>query len=99
MTSLAPVMDASLPEQSLLKHLQDFLPMWLAELDTERGFPAGHTSVPKSWEVVSTLDLSLEPQYPAVFIVSPGMAEPPMREGSGTIRATWQLDVAVFVQG
>jgi len=99
MSVLGPIMDASLPEQSLVNHLKDYLPIFLAAVDEERGFTPGFTSPPKAWEIVSQLDFSSEPQYPSIFIVSPGAAEPPKREGNGTIRMTWEMNVAATVQG
>lgn len=96
---IGPILDVSLPEQSLLTRLKDFLPLWLNEVDVERGFDPGFTTLPKAYEVVSALDMSSEPQYPAIFIISPGMSEPPAREGNGTIRCTWEINVAAVVQG
>lgn len=98
MSTLGPILDASLPEQSMIAHLKKYLPIYLNAVDEERGVPVP-TSLPKAWEVVSAIDLSSEPQMPAIYIVSPGAAEPPKREGNGTIRCVWEINVAAIVTG
>lgn len=97
--TIGAIADSTLPEQAMMNRLKDFLPMYLAEVDRQRGLTPGFTSTPKAWEVVSALDLSTEPQMPAIYIVSPGMAEPPAKEGNGNVRATWELNVAAVVAG
>lgn len=99
MSPLPVMVDSTFPEQSLLNHLKGFLPMYLSAVDVQRGLAPGFTSLPKAWEVVSAIDLSSEPQMPAIFIVSPGMSETPAREGNGTVRATWEMNVAAIVTG
>lgn len=98
MSTIGPILDPGLLHDSLIAHLKKYLPIWLAEVDAERNVPVP-TSLPKAYEVVSAIDLSSEPQMPAIYIVSPGMADPPMREGNGTIRCVWEVNIAAIVNG
>lgn len=99
MSPIAPIVDGRVVAEALQAHLKNWLPMWLAEIDRERGFNPGFTSEPKSWQIVQQLDFSEEPQYPAIIIVLNGITNQPMREGNGNLRATWPVDVAIAVSG
>lgn len=93
------ITDAGVVEQALLNYLQGHLPQYLAELDSQRGLTRGYTSPPRSWEVVPNLDLSDEPQYPAIKIVSMGPNEPFTKDGEGNVRGTYEFLVVAFVVG
>lgn len=98
MTVFGPILGPGDAEQAMLDHLKKWLSTYLAEVDEQSGLARGYSAIPRHWEVVPALDLSQRPQFPAVFIVSPGSNEPGAKEGDGTIRMTYELTIAPVVK-
>jgi hypothetical protein len=90
-TRFAPIISSGAVADSLLAHLRLWLPTYLAEMDRQAPLAGGiATSQVRSWEIVPALDLSDEPQMPAIKIVTPGPSEMPVSDGEGRFRATYE---------
>jgi hypothetical protein len=92
------IVDTGQVTGALQTRLVDFLPAYL-ELVAQNSYTAdpGKVAKPRSWEVVPMLDLSDEPQMPAIKIVSPGPTETPVSDGEGNLRATYEMNVVAIV--
>jgi len=100
MTSIIGTINgADIVQSKVIAHLKLWLPTYLCEVDEQRGLPRGKTAWPRSWQVVPSLDNSLEQQLPAMLIICPGTASKPIKEGDGKYRATYTVGVAVLVKG
>jgi hypothetical protein len=86
-------------QDTVIAHLKLWLPTYLCEIDEQRGLARGLTSWPKSWQVVPSFDNTLDGQIPAMLVICPGTAKPPIKEGSGSYRATYTVGVAALVKG
>lgn len=53
--------------------------------------------LPRSWITSPDLERWPEDQLPSVLLISPGLAEPPTRDGRGHYRAKFALGIAVVV--
>lgn len=99
MTSIfGQIVDADQVEAAVLETLRKWLPTYLAEIERQRGItPPGSLPRPRSWTVASSLDKWPDHPLPAVFAVSPGLAEEPLRTSRGGYRAPWGVGVAAVV--
>jgi hypothetical protein len=85
-------------EQAVLSTLRGWLPVYLRWFEQQTGRSAGALPNPRSYRVVADPDERFpEEQLPAILVVSPGLAEPPSREGDGSWQATWTVGIGVIV--
>jgi hypothetical protein len=81
-------------EQWCLETLAKWSGTYLAEVERQHGITAGQLSRVRAWQTTPSLDKWPEDQLPAVLLVSVGLAERPVRDGSGKWRARWQMGLA-----
>lgn len=91
------IVDTGQVTDALLARLKGWLPHYLEVVAQNHGADPGIIAKPRSWEVVPMLDLSDEPQMPAIKIVSPGPTETPVSDGDGNVRATYEMNVVAVV--
>lgn len=91
-------LDADTIETALRTALQAWLPAHLAHQERRKGWPQGKLPQPRSWPVVS--ELELDPQDlapPAVVILSTGTTGANERLPDGTVRRRWTFEIAVVL--
>jgi len=80
---------------------EDFLKLWtptyLAEMERQLGLDSKSLPHIRAWTRINEFEKWPEDQLPTVLLICPGLAEPPIKDGSGAYRAKWALGVAVVV--
>ncbi|MEJ7824906.1 MAG: hypothetical protein WKF48_05730 [Solirubrobacteraceae bacterium] len=89
------VVDVDTIEEALRETLEAWLPAHLAHQERRRGLTAGTLPQPKSWPMISEVDLEPNAQLPAIIIASPGSAPGLTRNQKGEHRKTWRFEVVV----
>lgn len=84
-------------EQAALDILRAWTPTYINEMCRQTGRDVGSLPYVRSWTVVNDFEKWPEDQLPCVLVISPGLAEPPTREGDGTYSARWALGTGVIV--
>jgi hypothetical protein len=93
-----PIVDGASIEESILRHLHDWMPVYLREMELQLGYPADqHLPAIRSFTTFSRIDRFDEQQLPGLLVFSPGLARKPTMEGDGTFTAIWNIGVAAFV--
>lgn len=80
-----------------LDTLKLWTPEYLAYAERAKGLPARSLPAPKTWVATSGLDKWPEDRLPCVLVLSPGLVDPPSRDGRGRYTADFGLGVAVVV--
>jgi hypothetical protein len=70
---------------------------YVAELERITGRDVGSIALPRSYGRVNHFDKKPEEQTPAVILISPGLTDPPERDGDGTWSAWFGLSIGVVV--
>jgi len=85
-------------ENSMLKHMQDWLPGYLGRIERLNGL-TDHISPPKSWEVVNEYTRYPEEAMPFIAVISPGISpgHPPRQDSDGWVTAWWLIAVGAIV--
>jgi hypothetical protein len=89
------IIDADTVEQAFTATLQTWLPDHLAHQERRRNLDAGVLEQPRSWPLVSDVDLELHTQLPAVIIASTGSRV--LRHDRGRYTATWRFEVVACI--
>lgn len=86
-------------EDSVLEHLQLWLPTYLAEVERQKALDPGFIATPVFWSNTpqQSFDFLGEQKTPAILVMSPGLAGKPAREGDGTMRASYVIGVGAVV--
>jgi hypothetical protein len=93
-----PIKDGSQLESAVMEHLAAWMPVYLRELEVQRGWPDDqHLPNIRSYVTFSNFDHFDEQQLPSAVVSSPGLSAPPRMEGSGTYTAIWSVNVTVIV--
>lgn len=69
---------------------------YLSEVERHHGIEAGTLARPRAYVPAQTYDKWPEDQLPALMVLSPGVAELPLKEGDGRYRAAWLISVGVL---
>lgn len=85
-------------EAAVVTTLETWLPTYLAEVERQRDMTAGEISAPKSYRTIPRFDKFPEDQIPAIYVVSPGVFNEPVKRGGGKYQATYSLGVAAVVE-
>lgn len=92
-----PIVTGHDVEQWCLALLKRWTGTYLAEVERQAGLVAGDLARPRAYVITPTLDRWPEDQLPAVLLVSPGLAERPVKDGGGYYRARWEMAAACHV--
>lgn len=97
MSRFGDIISADKLEDDLTVFLQKWLYTYLAEVAERHGDARGDYPKPKYWTTtpILTNDAITQVRYPAVLIVSPGLASRPVRRGDGTYEGTYQVGVCI----
>lgn len=96
-SAFGPLVAASDVELALLAHVQLWLADYLAEVDRRYDDDVGTLPYPRGWVISAEVEKMPEDQTPTIVVASPGLAEPPLADGSGAYAARWEMDVAVVL--
>lgn len=91
-------LDADTIETALRDSLQAWLPAHLAHQERRKGWAQGKLPQPKSWPVIS--ELEVDPQQlapPAVLILSLGTTGENEQMRAGSFRRHWSFEIAVVL--
>ena len=64
---------------------------YLCEVERQHGVAENTLTRPRGWVTAPSFDKWPEDQVPAVVVVSIGLAEQPLKDGSGRYRAKWDI--------
>jgi hypothetical protein len=91
------IVDGSQLEEAVSTHVAAWLPVYLREIEIQRGLTQDSLPSVRSFATFSHLDRFDESQLPGVVVFSPGLSSAPTMEGDGSYTATWNIGVAVVV--
>jgi hypothetical protein len=99
MTRFGQIISADVLEDALTTYLKKWIPTYLGEVAESMGLPRNVFPRPKYWTTtpILTNETVGQVRYPAVLIVSPGLAGQPVRRGDGSYEATYQAGVCLVV--
>lgn len=93
-------------EQAMILHLggdgkenPGWMTTYLAEVERQKEIKAESLPPVKSWVAANEFRKWPDEQMPVGVVLSPGLAEEPLRDGDGKYRAKWHVGVAVVVKG
>lgn len=89
--------DADLLESAVRDKLKLWMETYLREIEIQRGLQLGDLVRPKAWLVSEEIDKEWGDKVPAVVVVSPGLAAPPVAEGDGSYASLWRIAVGAVV--
>lgn len=98
MTIFGPLFGGDEIDSALIASLQTRMPAYLKEVVRQRGLEIA-LEEPNSISAVSEFERWPEEQLPSIVIVNPGTVETPQKDGAGTYRARWEIEICVCVGG
>lgn len=94
MSIFGDIKDAGQLEDAVISTLRLYFPVYLAEIDSQRGedidLPA-----PRAYKTVNEFTTFPEDQLPCAIVVSPGTQGAPRAKGDGTVDVSWTVGVAI----
>ena len=90
------VVSGAAVENACMALIAKWISTYLAETERQEGIDAGTTQRPRSLVIASSLDKMPEDQLPAIVLISIGLAERPLKDGSGSYRGRWDMGVAAI---
>lgn len=96
-SGIGPLMTGRDVELATLTFLKRWAGTYLAECERQRGYAPGALPRIRAWTTSPDFEKWPEDQLPCVLLVSPGLAETPLMDGSGHYRVKFSLGVAVIV--
>lgn len=99
-----PIIDGDDVEAALLAHLRTWMPTYLAATrrrkdPTETRWPSGIAPVRSFTVTHAGPEKWPEDQLPMLLAYAPGFAQPPTRDGDGTVSATYACTLTAIVSG
>lgn len=88
-------------EDAVISVLKRWTNEYMAEIERQVGVEVGYHQRPPgdgSYLVRTDFDKWPEEMLPIVLVVSPGVADDPVREGRGVYRAKWEIGVVCIVE-
>ena len=95
-TIFGPIFDGSVLTRAVLATLKAWFPTYIKEIELQRGYTPGEIPAPKTYVERWAFDSYPDDKIPAVIVVSPGMFEPPRRDGDGTVSGWWSVGVGII---
>lgn len=92
-----PLVDRDLVETTLIAFLQLWMDTYLAEIERIKVIDVRSLPRPRSYVQANRFQRWTEEQLPALIVVSPGLSEPPKKDGSGLYRAKWNIGIGMTV--
>lgn len=99
MTIFGNILTKKEVEDSVLEHLQLWLPTYLAEIERQKNLGTDFIAPPVYWSTTfqQGFDFMGEQKTPAILVMSPGINGKPAREGDGTMRAGFTVGIGAVV--
>jgi hypothetical protein len=91
-----PIFDGSVLTRAAIATLKTWFPTYIKEIEIQRGYRTGEIPKPKTYAERWAFDSYPDDKMPAVIVVSPGMSDPPRRDGDGTASGWWILGVGII---
>jgi hypothetical protein len=91
-----PIFDGSVLTRSVLATLKAWFPVYIKEIEIQRGWTPGLIPPPRTYVERWRFDTYPDEQLPIVVVVSPGMADAPTATGDGIMSAWWMCGVGVI---
>jgi len=82
-------------EQHVTEVLQNWFPTYIREIEAQNALPVGVIPPPANYTSRNSFDALAGELIPKCVVISPGLADTPLRDGSGWYRAQWQVGVGV----
>lgn len=96
-SAIGPLITAHDVVSAVLETLQRWGSTYLAEGEQQTGRERGSLPRIRNWSVMPEFEKWPEDQLPAVLVLSPGLAEAPLPDGTGLYRARFLIGIAVVV--
>jgi len=93
-TLFGPIVSGGDVEAWCVDLLRTWYGTYLSEVERQAGLDAGTLQRPRAVVRVPSLDKWPEDQLPALLVISVGTAETPLKQGSGSYRARWDVGTA-----
>ncbi len=85
-------------ERRVMAHVQAWTPTCVAAIESKYGLAMRALGTVQSWDRASEFETFDEATPTSVLVVSPGMTGPPVRDGEGKYRATFEVVLGVLVE-
>lgn len=95
--AIGPIVTGRDVELAVMRFLKRWSGTYLAECERQGGFAPAALPRIRSWTTSPDFETWPEDQIPCVLLVSPGLAEAPLADGSGVYRVKFTLGIAVIV--
>lgn len=82
-------------EQDVTLCLQKWFPTYIRQVEAQAGLPVGVIPPPANYTNRNSFDAIAGELLPKCVVISPGLADTPLRDGRGWYRAQWQVGVGV----
>jgi hypothetical protein len=80
-------------EVAVMDTLSDWMPVYIREIELQLTRPQGKIPPPRTYTTRNEFTSFPDDQMPICVVVSPGLADPPTKEGDGTYSAWWSVGV------
>lgn len=91
------IVDGDDVEQWCLDTLRTWSSTYLAEKERQKGLHAGKLQRIRSWVTTASFDKWPEDQLPCGLLISVGLSELPLKDGSGIYRARFQMGLGIIL--
>jgi hypothetical protein len=95
-TIFHPIFDGSLLTRAVIKTLHDWFPTYIQEIEHQRGLTRGKIPPPRTYAERWRFDSYPDDQMPAVIVICPGMARPPLADGDGVYHGWWSVGIGII---
>jgi hypothetical protein len=93
---VGPMVTGADIEDAVLALLREWLPRYLVAAELQHELTPGSTPAPKGWAITGRdLQKLLTDQLPCIVLLAAGIGQAPRREGTGSLTATWGVDIGV----
>lgn len=92
-----PIVDRDLIEVTVKDFISKWADTYLNEIERIKVLSSGTIPRFRSYTQVNKFERWTEEQLPALLVVSPGLAGPPLKNGKNIYRAKWTLGIGIIV--
>lgn len=93
------ILVASEIEEAAINVLAKWFPTYLREIESQLGLPVNRVPTPRNYTNRNKFDSLRGEEMPKIVVISPGLLNPPEKQGNGQYRALWRLGVGVATTG
>lgn len=99
MSTFKPFISADDIERAVRDHVKAWWHEYMAEYERQHALTPRFYAEPRAYEVTSEFTYWAEDYLPHILVLSPGLADEPVKRGSGPMEAMWAVGVICTVGG